>query len=131
MQKRNPETVFAPLAAYSHQIEVTSPMRLLFMSGQVGQRPDGSIPADPVEQFEATLDNLRLNLEAAGMGVSNLVKMTMYLVGDIDTARRRAALLAWLGTHEPCMTLLYVSALATPEYRVEIDAWACEDGVAG
>jgi 2-iminobutanoate/2-iminopropanoate deaminase len=68
---------------------------------------------------------VRLNLEAAGMGVADLVKLTWYLVGEIDTPRRRAVTAAWLDAHEPASTLVYVAALAAPIYRVEIDAWAC------
>lgn len=125
---RNPPTVHRPLAAYSHQIEVTGPARWLVLSGQVGARPDGSVPEDPVEQIEVALQNVSSNLEAAGMTVADVVKVTLYLVGEIDVDRRRAALGAWLGGHEPCMTLLFVAALAAPAYRVEIDAWACDDG---
>lgn len=124
---RNPATVHQPLAGYVHQIELTGPKRWLVLSGQVGQRPDGTVPDDPVEQIDVALANVRSNLEAAGMRVQDVVKLTIYLVGAIDVQRRRAAVEAWLAGHKPCMTLLYVSALASPQYRVEIDAWACAD----
>ncbi|MGZ3357491.1 MAG: RidA family protein [Isosphaeraceae bacterium] len=115
----------APLGAYSHSIEVNSTLRWLVMAGQVGQNRDGSVPEDPIEQVTLALENVRLNLEAAGMGVADLVKLTWYLVGEIDTPRRRAVTAAWLGGNEPASTLVYVAALAAPIYRVEIDAWAC------
>lgn len=124
---RNPATVHQPVASYAHQIEVTGPVRWLVLSGQVGQRPDGTVPEDPVEQINVALANLRSNLEAADMHPEDVVKLTIYLVGEIDAQRRRAALDTWLAGHKPCMTLLYVSALAAPIYRVEIDAWACAD----
>jgi 2-iminobutanoate/2-iminopropanoate deaminase len=122
----NAATLHPPLAAYSHQIEVSGPVRWLVMSGQVGQMPDGTIPDDSVEQLEVALANVGSNLAAAGMGAANLVKLTIYLVGAIDVERRRSVLAAWLDGHEPCMTLLFVAALAAPTYRVEIDAWACD-----
>lgn len=59
------------------------------------------------------------------MRLEDVVKLTIYLVGDIDIQRRREVIGTWLADHKPCMTLLFVSALATPQYRVEIDAWAC------
>ncbi|MEH6421145.1 RidA family protein [Pseudomonas sp. CGJS7] len=127
MHIRNPKKVHAPIAAYSHQIEIAANARWLVLSGQIGRRGDDSVPADPIEQIEVALENLRLNLDAAGMGVGDLVKLTLYLVGDIDATRRRAVFGAWLGEHRPCTTLLYVSALAAPEYRVEIDAWAAAE----
>ena len=122
----NPETVHQPLAAYAHQIEIREPKRWLVLSGQVGMRPDGTLPEDPIEQIKVALENIRKNLEAAGMGIQDLVKVTFYLVGEVGTAKRREAMAEWLGGHTPCSTLLYVAALAMPALKVEIDAWACE-----
>jgi enamine deaminase RidA (YjgF/YER057c/UK114 family) len=123
---RNPETIAAPVGRYVHQIEVTNPSRILFISGQVGVRPDGSLPADPVDQLEAALENVLRNLEAAGLGVSALAKVTTYVVGELDPAGRRAVLDELLGAHVSCSTLVFVAALAAPEFKVEVDAWAAE-----
>jgi enamine deaminase RidA (YjgF/YER057c/UK114 family) len=122
---RKPATMPVPLGAYNHSIEVSAPQRWLVMAGQVGQNLDGSVPEDPIEQLTLALENVRLNLEAAGMEVADLVKLTWYLVGEIDTQRRRAVTAEWLEGNEPASTLVYVAALAAPIYRVEIDAWAC------
>ena len=122
----NPGTLHQPLAAYAHQIEITEPKRWLVLSGQVGIRPNGSLPEDPIEQFRFALENIHKNLQAAGMEIQDLVKLTFYLVGEMDTPKRREILSAWLGEHAPCSTLLYVAALATPALKVEIDAWACD-----
>jgi enamine deaminase RidA (YjgF/YER057c/UK114 family) len=121
---RNPATLHPPLASYAHQIEVAGPERLLFLSGQVGMHPGGAISGDAVEQLQVALENIRLNLVAAGMHITDLVKLTFYFVGEIDTARRRAVTAAWLDGHQPCMTTLFVAALASPVYKVEVDAWA-------
>lgn len=121
---RDPEDVHPPLAAYVHQIELRGAERLLVLSGQVGARPDGSLPDDPVEQLDVAWDNLDRNLRAAGMATADLVKVTLYLVGDVDPAGRRAVIARHLGDHRPCMTLVVPAALARPDIRVEIDAWA-------
>jgi enamine deaminase RidA (YjgF/YER057c/UK114 family) len=123
---QNPKDVHQPLAAYTHQIEITEPKRWLVLSGQVGMRSDGNLPEDPIEQFRVALDNIHKNLRAVDMEIQHLVKLTFYLVDEIDTAQRREVLSGWLGEHAPCSTLLYVAALATPALKVEIDAWACE-----
>ena len=128
-QARNPPSIHAPLAGYSHQIELRGQERLLVLSGQVGMAPDGRIPDDPAEQLELAMDNVLRNLDAAAMGVGDLVKLTFYLVAPIDADRRRAVLADRLGGQEPCMTLIHVSALASPAIKVELDAWAsAEDG---
>ncbi|HEU5380230.1 MAG TPA: RidA family protein [Ktedonobacteraceae bacterium] len=124
---RNPEQVHAPVAGYHHQIEVTGAQRWLVLSGQIGKHADGHLPEDPIEQLSTALENLRLNLKSAGMGVSDIVKLTIYLVGEIGPQQRREVLDTWLAGHRPTMTVLYVAALAAPIYRVEIDAWACQD----
>lgn len=123
-QARNPESTHAPVGRYVHQIEVSGENRLLFVSGQVGKRADGSVPADPVEQLEVALSNVLANLEAAGFEPTDLVKIVTYVVGEMDPAGRREALDRLLGSHVTTSTLLCISALAAPEYRVEIDAWA-------
>ena len=121
---RNPEDVHAPLGAYSHQIEVKGNERLLVISGQVGMRQDGTVPEDPLEQIDAAFENIFRNLRAAGMDVRDLIKITYYLVGEIDTAKRREVVVSKLQGHQPCSTLLYVAGLASPVYKVEIEAWA-------
>jgi enamine deaminase RidA (YjgF/YER057c/UK114 family) len=121
---RNPADLHKPLGAYSHQIEITGNERMLILSGQVGMREDGTIPEDPLEQIDLALENIFCNLRAANMDMKDLVKLTYYLVGDIDTAKRRELVASKMQGHQPCSTLVYVAALATPILRVEIDAWA-------
>jgi 2-iminobutanoate/2-iminopropanoate deaminase len=121
---RNPQEVHAPLGSYSHQIEVRGNERLLVISGQVGMRQDGTVPADPFEQIDVAFENIFRNLQAAGMDVKDLIKITYYLVGELDTAKRREVILSKLQGHQPCSTLLFVAGLASPVYKVEIDAWA-------
>jgi len=123
-QARNPETVHPPLGRYVHQIEVTGESRLLFLSGQIGIALDGTVPTDPVEQLGLALENVVRNLEAAGLEATDLVKLTTYVVGEMDAAGRRAQLDRVLGTHLTTSTLVYVAALASPDYKVEVDAWA-------
>ena len=125
-RSRNPETIHAPIGRYVHQIEVDSPSKVLFISGQVGMRPDGSVPEGTVEQLGVALENVLRNLEAAGLEDTDLVKITTYVVAgaELDAARRRAEIERLLGDHVSTSTLVFVSALASPQYKVEVDAWA-------
>ena len=115
---RNPQDIHEPVGSYSHQIEI-SDERLLVISGQVGMRQDGTIPDDPFEQIDLAFENIFCNLRAANMDVKDIIKITYYLVGEI-----REVVLSKLQGHQPCSTLLYVAALASPAFRIEIDAWA-------
>jgi enamine deaminase RidA (YjgF/YER057c/UK114 family) len=120
---RNPQDVHQPVGSYSHQVELSNE-RLLIISGQVGMGQDGTIPTDPYEQMDLAFENIFRNLRAANMDVRDIIKITYYLVGEWDTAKRRQVVLSRLQGHEPCSTLLYVVGLASPQYRVEIEAWA-------
>ena len=120
---RNPQDIHPPVGSYSHQIEI-SHERMLVISGQVGMRTDGTVPEDPYEQIDVAFENILRNLQAANMNLKDLFKITYYLVGEIDTAKRREIVLSRLQGHQPCSTLMYVAALASPIFRVEIEAWA-------
>ena len=123
---RNPETIAAPLGRYVHQIQVDNPSKLLFIAGQVGMRPDGSVPDDAVDQLAIALENVLKNIEAAGLEPSDLVKITTYVVAgaELDPARRRAEMERLLGDHVPTSTLVFVAGLAAAQWKVEIDGWA-------
>ncbi len=124
-QARNPENIHPPIAPYVHQIEVTGPGRWLTLSGQLGMKTNGDVPEDPLKQLEIALENIQLNLEAANMSVKDLTKLVFYLVGDFEATKRREVIGAFLGDQLPCTTMIYVVALAAPQFKVEVDAWAC------
>ena len=121
---RNPREVHQPLGAYSHQVEITGNEHMLVLSGQVGMREDGTVPEDPIEQMDIALENIFRNLRAANMNVKDIIKLTYYLVGEIDTTKRRELVGSKLQGHKPCSTLLFVAGLASPIYKVEIEALA-------
>ncbi|HEX8164610.1 MAG TPA: RidA family protein [Beijerinckiaceae bacterium] len=54
----NPPTIMAPGSRYSHGVEHRLGMRRLVISGQVGIRPDSTVPEGLEAQAEAALDNL-------------------------------------------------------------------------
>ena len=124
---RNPSNVHPPIAAYTHQIELNGSEQLLILSGQVGRREDGNVPENALEQLDLAFENLSCNLQAAQMGIQDIVKITLYLVGEMDPSKRGAIITGRLQNHKPCMTLIYASALANPIYKVEIDAWASKE----
>lgn len=124
---RNPETVHAPVAHYSHQIETTGPQRFLTLSGQIGMAKNGIISKNPSDQFRIALENIQKNLEAANMSMENITKLVFYIVGEMDNEDRGDILLEFFQEKPPCTTLIFVSALASPNLKVEIDAWASTD----
>lgn len=60
----------------------------LFVSGQVGSRPDGSPEADLEAQVRRAFDNLNAILEAAGCSFKDVVDVTVFIVDPISTFER-------------------------------------------
>ena len=76
----NPDTLTKP-AAYSQVVEVTTPGRMVFISGQVGVGSDGKLVAgDFRAQALQVFENLKAALEAVGARFEHVVKMNSYLV---------------------------------------------------
>ena len=121
--RSNPDTVRQP-AGYTHAIEIRSAERRLVISGQVGMALDGTVPETGGGQIDQALATLRAVLEANGMTVANLVKITVFLTDRSLLGAYRAARLAVLGDYAPASTLLFVAGLADPRFVVEIEAEA-------
>lgn len=51
---------------------------LLFVSGQVGARPDGTPEPDFARQVELAFENLKAVLDAAGCGLADIVDVTSF-----------------------------------------------------
>jgi hypothetical protein len=48
----NPDAIARPASAYNHAMLIERPARMLYLSGQIGERPDGSISEDFGEQAQ-------------------------------------------------------------------------------
>ena len=120
----NPDSIAPPVGTYSHAIETPPGARILHISGQVGIDRSGAVGPDIRSQAELVWSNIRAILEAAGMGLTDLVRVNTYLIDAADIPDSRAVRKAALGAHRPASTLLVVGALASPDYRIEIEAWA-------
>jgi len=125
MQRRdlNAPDAYTPVAAYTQAIEVSGAARTLYISGQIGQRMDGTIPDDIVEQSRLAWQNLEAQLKAAGMTLDNLVKITIILPNHGDVAAAREARSKALGDRKPASTLI-VGGLADSAWKIEIEGVA-------
>ena len=122
----NPPGVRPPATRYSHAALVSGPHRRLVISGQVGQAPDGSVPADGAAQIAQAYANLQAVLAGHGMGIADVVKTTAVLTDRALIPAYRAARDALFATHAPASTLLVVAGLADPRWLVEIEAEAAQ-----
>jgi enamine deaminase RidA (YjgF/YER057c/UK114 family) len=120
----NPDGVHAPLGLYSHTVSVPNGTGLLYISGQVGVRPDGSAGESIAEQADQVFANIVALLRAHGLGPSSIVKLTTFIVAGQDGEEVRNARRKHLGSHRPASTAVYVSQLVDPRWFVEVEAIA-------
>jgi enamine deaminase RidA (YjgF/YER057c/UK114 family) len=118
----NPEGVIPPQGLYSHVVRVPSDTELLFISGQLGIKPDGTTPATIEGQADQVFSNLISILKSQGLGVANIVKLTTFMVAGHDGHAVRKARIKYLGNHRPASTAVYVSQLVDPAWFVEVEA---------
>jgi 2-iminobutanoate/2-iminopropanoate deaminase len=65
---------------YSAVVAVENPSKILFIAGQGPMTSDGKLVGGGIEeQTRATLTNLKLQLEAAGASLQDVVKTTVFL----------------------------------------------------
>ncbi|HVL53505.1 MAG TPA: RidA family protein [Vitreimonas sp.] len=98
---------------------------LVFVAGQVGDAPGstGPVPGGIEAETRAMLDNVRRRLEAVGLGLSDVVKATVYLVDFDDFAAMNAVYREAFPTDPPTRATVGVTRLAST-YRVEIEVVA-------
>ena len=120
----NPQTMMSPYSVNTHAIEVPSGHRVLFMSGQVGQTIDGEIPDDAAAQTRLVWENLKTVLAAADMGLENLVHVNSYLTERDDLETFLEVREPYMLIGKPTATLVLVSGLADPNWRIEVEGYA-------
>ena len=119
----DPPGMMSPFSVNMHGAEVPPGHRLLFMSGQVGQAEDGTIPDGIAAQTELVWRNLEAVLAGADMGLEHLVHVNTYLTRreDLDTFLEVRE--PWMRAARPTATLVIVSGLANPDWLVEIEGY--------
>jgi len=122
----NPDAVAPPASAYSHAVEIPAGARWLYIAGQVGAKPDGTMAEGAWGQNEWAWKNLIAVLEAADMDLGDLVRINAYVTDPDGIATFREVREQVIGDARPAATLVVVSRLANPAWLVEIEAVAAK-----
>ena len=109
------------------QAVVTEGGKIIWLRGQCPQNLDDAVSIasdDPAEQAHKVMQNISQLIQEAGGEMKHLVKIVVY----ITDARHREVVYRVIGEYTkgvyPVSTGLIVTALAKPEWLVEIDATA-------
>jgi len=115
-------------APYAYAAVAHGATRLVFTAGACPLDAAGNTVAvgDVAGQAEQVMANLEVALRAAGAGLDDVVKTTVY----VATRRREDLVAAWevvsrrFGDHDAPSTLLGVTVLGYPDQLVEVEAVA-------
>lgn len=115
-----------PATSYSH-LAIAQGHTLVFIAGQVALDSDMKVvgPGDLRKQIEVTMANLKLAMDAAGVGWDDIVRRTIYTTRPHDLATITSTIReATEGAANPPQTIVGVTGLALPELMVEIECTA-------
>lgn len=99
----------------------------IYLRGQIGQDLDTRANVgvgDVAAQTEQAMANIAMLLDEAGATLADIVKVTVYLVDPRYREPVYRVIGRWLTGVHPVSTGLVVSALARPEWLVEVDVIA-------
>jgi reactive intermediate/imine deaminase len=114
-----------PTNGYSHAVSFAGLM--LMISGQVPLDAEGRLVGydDCAEQTRQVFRNLEVVLAAAGATMGDVVKLTVFLTNMADLTGFRAVRDEFVDPQRPpASSLVQVSGLVHPAFRIEIEAIA-------
>ena len=115
LEKLNPAAIMAPFKNnYHHAVVIPANARIVYVSGQVGLRADGSLPDTLEAQADQAWQNLMACIGEAGMGPENIVKINAYLIDADDYPAFADARAKHIGDARPASTAVLIKQLLLP-----------------
>ena len=127
MKILDPETVVKPASNYAQGVVHGAGAERIVISGQLGLRPDGTLEVGLEAQMERAWSNVFAVMAAGGFAREHLLRATIYVTVAGQVAVYRKIRDRMLQGHRCANTYLEISALAAPEFLVEIEAEAVKE----
>jgi len=97
----------------------------LYVAGQIGLNPDGSMPANDEGQIVNAFDRLKIVIEEAGASLEDIVELVSYHVGLQNHLGKFVEIKSrYIREPYPTWTILEIAGLARPGLVIEIKAVA-------
>ena len=127
MKILNPDSIVRPASSYAQAVVHNAVAERMVIAGQLGLRPDGSLDDGLEAQMERAWKNIFTLLEVGGFTREQLVRATIYVTVPGQVAIYRQVRDRMLAGHLCANTYIEISALASPEFLVEIEAEAVRE----
>jgi reactive intermediate/imine deaminase len=125
-QQITSDRISKPSGHFSQATMVEARGRLVFISGMVAKRADGSTAGigDVAAQTRQVCENLKAAIEAAGGTLDDICRVDVYVRNmehfDLIHKVRRE----YFKAPAPASTMVEVSKMTSPDYLIEINAIA-------
>ncbi|MDH4439376.1 MAG: RidA family protein [Rhizobium sp.] len=125
-QTFNPPSVRKPFGHYNHGLLVPPGASLLVTSGQLGIRPDDSIPPDVTGQAEICFEAIQAVLTEAGMDFGDVIRISGFVTKREDFAAYMAVRDRFTLDPKPVSTLIVVGGFTRADFLVEVEVTAAK-----
>lgn len=122
----NPPSVRKPFGQYNHGLLVPPGASLLVTSGQLGIRPDDSIPPDVTGQAEICFGAIKAILDEAGMSFADVIRISGFVTKREDFAAYMAVRDRYTLEPKPVSTLIVVGGFTRADFLVEVEVTAAK-----
>jgi enamine deaminase RidA (YjgF/YER057c/UK114 family) len=122
----NPSSVRKPFGNYNHGLLVPPGASLLVTSGQLGIRPDDTIPTSVEDQATLCFEAIKAILEDAGMTFADVIRIAGFVTSREDFPAYMAVRDRYTLDPKPVSTLIVVGGFTRAEFRVEVEVTAAK-----
>lgn len=123
--RHDPYPVDGPFGGiYAYGVETKANARILYISGQVGEPPEGNLSLNFKDQCRQAIWNVEKVLHEADMTLKDIVKMSFFLTRPADMQSLLEVRKELVDGVRPAITTLFVAGLMKPEWLIEVEVIA-------
>ncbi len=127
MKAFNPDNVVKPASNYVQAVVHSTAAQRVVISGQLGLFPDGTLADGLEKQMQQAWSNVFAIMSASGFEKQDLIRAVIYVTVPGSVALYRQVRDEMLDVHLCANTYVEISALAAPQFLVEIEAEAVRE----
>ena len=127
MKAFNPDNVVKPASNYVQAVVHSAAAQRVVISGQLGLFPDGTLADGLEKQMQQAWSNVLAVMSASGFEKQDLIRAVIYVTVPNSVLVYRQVRDEILDGHLCANTYVEISALAAPQFLVEIEAEAVKE----
>jgi enamine deaminase RidA (YjgF/YER057c/UK114 family) len=122
-----PTKIAPAVSGQPHGLAHGGVFKRLVIGGQIGADPSGDVPTGFEAQVELAFDNLLAVIDAAQLAVSDLTRLTAYVVAPRCFAQYLLVRERKIGAATPVSTYVEIAGLGDPRWLISIEGEAIRE----